>query len=290
MSLIFRQKSSYKGLFPSSYNERKIKRRGKYTYIMELYFIRHGQSQNNANWNNSEYQESPDPALTEMGHEQARLLADFLKKNQTITDGKVWNIQNRYGFGLTHIYTSMMERAVYTAAPTAQALNIPLLAWKEIHEEGGIFSRGEKRSTPQSGSVDKSSIQGLPGRPRSFFTENFPMLTLPEGFDETGWWNRPFETEEERQPRADQVLADLIARHKDQEGQSVHRIAFVSHGGFFMRLVCAILKLPWRQAALGMRSWFILNNCSISRFDIHKEEINIAYLNRTDHLPDHLIT
>lgn len=246
---------------------------------MELYFIRHGQSQNNANWNNSDYMESPDPALTEMGHEQAHLLAEFLKKNQTITNDKVWNVQNRYGFGLTHIYTSMMERAVYTAAPIAQALEIPLIAWKEIHEEGGIFSRG-----------DKSNILGLPGRSRSFFAQNFPMLTLPKELDETGWWNRPFEAEEERQPRADQVLADLLARHKDQEGQPQHRIAFVSHGGFFMRLMCAILQLPWRQAALGMRSWFMLNNCSISRFDIYKEEINIAYLNRTDYLPDHLIT
>ena len=246
---------------------------------MELYFIRHGQSQNNANWNNSDYEESPDPVLTEIGREQASRLAEFLKKNQTMTDDKVWNIQNRYGFGLTHIYTSMMERAVYTAAPVAQALELPLIAWKEIHEEGGIFSRG-----------DKSNVVGLPGGSRSFFTQNFPALTLPDELDETGWWNRPFEAEEERQPRADQVFANLIARHKNQKGQPEHRVALVSHGGFFMRLMCSILKLPWRQAAFDMKSWFILNNCSISRFDIFEEEINIAYLNRTDHLPDHLIT
>lgn len=246
---------------------------------MELYFIRHGQSQNNANWDKKDYQESPDPALTEIGHEQARLLAEFLKEHQTITNEEVWNIQNRYGFGLTHVYTSMMERAVYTAAPIAQALGIPLIAWKEIHEEGGIFSR------------DKASNRsGLPGRPRSFFVQAFPTLTLPEALDETGWWNRPFEAEEERQPRADQVLAELVSRHQDREGQPEDRVAFVSHGGFFMRLVCAILKLPWRQAALGRRSWFLLNNCSISRFDIHKEEINFSYLNRTDFLPDDLIT
>ena len=246
---------------------------------MEFYFIRHGQSANNANWSNADYQESPDPVLTELGHQQAQILANFLKKNQTITNDTEWNIQNRYGFGLTHIYTSLMERAAFTAAPIAQALDIPLLAWKEIHEEGGIYSR-----------EDKSNVQGLPGRPRSFFMENFRTLTLPDDLDETGWWNRPYEADEERQPRADQVLAELIARHRDQKGQAVQRVAFVSHGGFFMRLVCAMLKLPWRQAALGLRSWFILNNCSISRFDIYGNELNIAYLNRTDHLPDHLIT
>jgi 2,3-bisphosphoglycerate-dependent phosphoglycerate mutase len=246
---------------------------------MELYFIRHGQSVNNANWSSKDYQESPDPALTEIGQEQAQILAQYLKKNQTITNDREWNIQNRYGFGLTHIYTSLMERAAFTAAPIAQALDIPLVAWKEIHEEGGIYSRG-----------DKSHVQGLPGRPRSFFMQNFRRMTLPDELDETGWWNRPFESDEERQPRADQVLAKLLARHSDQEGQPPHRVAFVSHGGFFMRLVCAILKLPWRQAALGLRSWFMLNNCSISRFDLYRNEINIAYLNRTDHLPDHMIT
>jgi 2,3-bisphosphoglycerate-dependent phosphoglycerate mutase len=246
---------------------------------MELYFIRHGQSINNANWDKPDYEESPDPVLTENGYEQARLLAEFLKKHQTIQNQKEWNSQNRYGFGLTHIYTSLMERAAFTAAPIAQALDIPLIAWKEIHEEGGIYSRG-----------DKANVQGLPGRPRSFFMENFRTITLPDDLDETGWWNRPFEAEDERQPRADQVFAELLTRHRDREGQPEHRVAFVSHGGFFMRLVCAILKLPWRQATLGLRSWFLLNNCSISRFDIRGNEITVAYLNRTDHLPDRLIT
>ena len=246
---------------------------------MELYFIRHGQSINNANWDNSEYEESPDPILTDIGHEQANILAEFLKKNQTIRNDQAWNSQNRYGFGITHIYTSLMERAAFTAAPIAQALDIPLIAWKEIHEEGGIYSRG-----------DKNNRVGLGGRPRSFFMENFRTLTLPDNIDETGWWNRPFEAEEDRQPRADQVFAELLARHRDQENQPEDRVALVSHGGFFVRFMCAILKLPWRQASHGLRSWFLLNNCSISRFDIHENEITVAYVNRTDFLPDHLIT
>jgi 2,3-bisphosphoglycerate-dependent phosphoglycerate mutase len=246
---------------------------------MEFYFIRHGQSVNNAGWGDPDYRESPDPALTETGREQAHLLAEFLKKNQTIDSSQQWNSQNRYGFGLTHIYTSLMERAAFTAASIAQALDIPLITWKEIHEEGGIFSRG-----------DKSNILGLPGKPRSFFMENFQTLVLPDDLDETGWWNRPFEAEEERQPRADQVLAELLARHRDKDGQPEQRVALVSHGGFFMRLLSAVLQLPWRQASHDLKSWFLLNNCSISRFDIHGDEITMVYINRTDHLPDHLIT
>jgi 2,3-bisphosphoglycerate-dependent phosphoglycerate mutase len=248
--------------------------------IMQLYFIRHGQSINNANVRNEEYKENSDPYLTEIGLKQAEYLAKYLKEKQDIVEHKTWNIQNQYGFGLTHIYTSLMERAPMTAIPTVRALgNIPFTAWTEIHEEGGIYSRNEA-----------DDLRGLPGKPRSFFEKNFPELKLPDELDESGWWNRAFESDEDRQSRADKVFAELIERHGDKEGQPEERIAFVSHGGFFVRLVSAMLQLPWRQGTLGMRSWFMLNNCSISRFDIRKDNIMISYLNNTSHLPAELIT
>jgi len=247
---------------------------------MQLYYIRHGQSINNANESSPEYMQHSDPFLTEVGIEQTEILARYLREKQHITNDKVWNEQNQYGFGLTHIYTSLMERAVATAAPIAYALEtVSFSAWTEIHEEGGIYAREKE-----------DRFNGLPGKPRSFYEKNFPELKLPDDYNESGWWNRPFESDEERQHRADKVLADLIARHGDREGQPEQRIAFVSHGGFFVRLVSAMLKLSWRQGAHGMKSWFFLNNCSISRFDINKDRLIIFYINRTDHLPAPLIT
>ena len=247
---------------------------------MELYFIRHGQSMNNAHWQDLTYKESPDPALTEAGIEQARLLGEFLEKSQLITEHKTWNVHNRHGFGLTHIYTSLMERAVHTATPTARRLRVPFAGWTEIHESGGIFGRdGDMK------------LKGLPGKTRPWFEEHFPELTLPVSLDGAGWWQeRPHETEEECQLRAQRVWAELLVRHGDKEGQPEQRVVFVSHGGFFMHLMCAMLDLPWRQASNGLKSWFLLNNCSISRFDVNKEDVTICYMNRTDHLPDHLIT
>lgn len=247
---------------------------------MQLYYIRHGQSQNNANWGNQSYQESSDPRLTENGIEQARLLANFLKENQAFhPDRPRWDVHNRYGFGLTHLYCSLMERAAHTAAPIARALDIPFAAWPDIHESGGIFSREAE-----------TKHQGLPGKPRSYFEQRMPELSLPDWLDESGWWNRPFEADEERQPRAERFLADLLARHGDREGQPEHRVAIVSHGGFFMHLMCAILNLPYRQAAHNLRSWFLLSNCSISRFDFRKDEVVICYQNRTDFLPAALVS
>ena len=242
---------------------------------MELYFIRHGQSQNNAHEQNPNYLESPDPELTEIGTAQTHYLNEYFLKNQVMEQETRWNIQNQYGFGFTHIYSSLMIRAVGTAAPTARSLRIPFAAWPEIHEEGGIFSRD-----------DKTRLVGLPGKTRSYFERNFPELSLPDHLDETGWWNRPFENIEQRQPRADQFLVDLLKRHADRNDQPEDRVVLFSHGGFFVRLMCAMLKLP----ANDLKSWFLLNNGSISRFDFHKDEIMICYLNRTSHFPAELIT
>lgn len=246
---------------------------------MQLYFIRHGQSVNNAGYHDPNYEEHPDPPLTELGREQARILADYLKERQTITRSDDWNTQNQFGFGFTHIYTSLMERAAQTAAPTARALGIPFQGWTDLHEEGGIFARDPM-----------NRFTGLPGRPRSYFESNIPELKLPVELTDNGWWNRPFEEEQDRQPRSDRVLSELLARHADREGGPEQRIAFFSHGGFFMRLVSSMLALSWRQASHGLESWFLLNNCSISRFDIRRGEIVLCYMNRTDHLPPHMIS
>jgi 2,3-bisphosphoglycerate-dependent phosphoglycerate mutase len=247
---------------------------------MELYFIRHGQSMNNAHWGKPDYQQSPDPALTELGIEQACQVAEFLKEMQTLAKPKEWNIQNRLGFGLTHIYTSLMERAVHTASFTARALGLPFAAWEDIHESGGIFGRdGDEK------------LQGLPGRTRAYFEQDFPELVLPAQLDGNGWWNnRPFETEEQCRLRAQKFLVDLLARHGDKEGQPEDRVAIFSHGGFFVHFVAAILGLGWKEVSDGMQPWFMMNNCSISRFDFRDGHIAVAYLNRTDHLPDRLIT
>jgi 2,3-bisphosphoglycerate-dependent phosphoglycerate mutase len=246
---------------------------------MQLYFIRHGQSVNNAGWGDPNYKESPDPMLTETGVAQAQVVAEHLGRSQEVSKPDAWNAQNEYGYGITHVYASLMERAALTASYTARRLpQVPFEAW-DIHESGGIFGRdGEMK------------LMGLAGKPRSWYEANVPGFTLPETLDEGGWWNRPFETEEECQLRAERVWSDLLARHCDRQGGPEDRVIFVSHGGFFMHLMCAILNLPWKNASNGLRSWFLLHNCSISRVDVRDRHVTICYLNRTDHLSRDLIT
>ncbi len=75
-----------------------------------------------------------------MGHQQARLLADFVlaKDNEARVDGKNGEPKRDY-FGFTHLYTSLMVRSVATATYVSRAIGLELVAWPEIHECGGIY-------------------------------------------------------------------------------------------------------------------------------------------------------
>lgn len=153
---------------------------------MRLFFIRHGQSANNALWDTSGSSKgrSDDPELTEMGHQQARLLADFVlaKDNEARVDGKNGEPKRDY-FCFTHLYTSLMVRSVATATYVSRAIGLELAAWPEIHECGGIYMDSD----------EEEERVGMPGKTRAYFAEHYRDLILPETVTDHGWWNRPFE-------------------------------------------------------------------------------------------------
>ncbi len=238
---------------------------------MQLYYIRHGQSANNALYDQtgSSKGRSPDPDLTQAGVEQVNHLAGYVSR--PFQPGYE-DLRNEYGFGFTHIYTSLMVRAVKTAYPIAQATGLPVVGWEIIHEEGGIFTGDE---------TTEEKI-GQPGMPRSYFENHFPGLILPEWLGEEGWYRaQQYEPHENRLSRAQFFLDELKQRH----GGSQDRVAVVSHGGFFNLFMAVLLGLNTRNGY-----WFLMNNTAISRFDFHDDHVAVIYINRTDHLPAHLIT
>lgn len=240
---------------------------------MHLYFVRHGQSENNLLWAQSASYEGrvADPALTAAGEEQAELLAQFLTKSGMLGLEEGWDPQDVEGFGVTHVYTSLMERAVATGHQIAEALDLPLLGWIDIHETGGMFIRDQESDTniPQ------------PGHSRSNLLRRFPRLVLPDEVTEAGWWNQPFEPKEARTPRARRVVQKLLAKHGGQD----HNVVFVSHGGFFNHLLRVILDLPDTDDV-----WFAANNASITHITFEDDRRVMIYQNRVDYLPRHLIT
>ena len=152
---------------------------------MQLFLIRHGQSANNVIWKQTLFYEDrvPDPRLTETGCRQAKMLAHFLATHgePAAVDGA--DPQNVGGFAITHLYCSLMERAIETGEILSRRLGLPLVAWPEIHEGGGLFRQ-------DAGNGERSGVEG-PGR--EYFESNHPELALPHSVGADGWWNRPHE-------------------------------------------------------------------------------------------------
>ena len=240
---------------------------------MQLYFIRHGQSENNALWEQtgSSAGRDQDPMLTGAGRKQAEAVARYLRGDGPPCAAGGSEGQDGEAVGITHLYTSLMVRSVGTGEIIARALGLPLVAWVDLHEGGGIYLDDE----------ETGERVGLPGNNRAYFEAHHPGLVLPEDLGVEGWWNRPFEEREERVPRAQRFLRDLLARH----GQGTDRVAVVSHGAFFNYLIAAVLGLPSREGF-----WFAMNNGAISRFDFDERGVGIVYVNHVGFMPKELIT
>lgn len=254
---------------------------------MQLYFVRHAQSENNALYalTGSSAGRHADPGLTELGHRQARLVAQLLAGGGMGSSARDADRHNRSGFGLTHLYCSLMVRAVETGLYIAESTGLPLVGWPEIHERGGLHQTDD----------ETGEEVGQPGPNRDFFRATYPLLLLPEGLGELGWWNlrRP-ETVAESIPRAEAVWQELLRRH----GGTDDRVALVSHGGFFQSLLSVIVSASRRKLGDDLEGddiahdalWFGISNTAISRFEVYEDAVVIRYLNRVDHLPTEMIS
>ena len=200
---------------------------------MRFVLIRHGQSTNNALWaeTGDDAGREVDTRLSALGEAQAAALAAY-----ATSPGLPWT--------LTHLYASPMARAVQTAAPLADALDLPLALNQDLFEVGGPYDRldgtGEQVAHPGSGS---SVIAALSDR-----------VHLPEWLTEEGWWRGEVEREREVYvSRADRLIAALRDTH---DPDAV--VGLVSHGWFGNVLLGRLLGIEHMNGA------FELANASIS--------------------------
>lgn len=247
---------------------------------MHLYFIRHAQSENNLLWleTGSAEGRKADPSLTAVGQQQAQHLANFLSRPTQLVDDPRANLHNQYGFGLTHLYCSLMIRTIQTGVVAAQACQLPLVALSNLHETLGLYLDDEATGEPI----------GQPGPNRTEFLAQFPDLTLPDEVGDAGWWNRPMEPRDETMKRAQAVLAFLLEKHGDTDD----RVALISHGAFYQRFMTAVFDLPPQHLNLDSphRYRFTINNAAITRFTFTEGATTLTYQNRVDFLPPELIT
>lgn len=242
---------------------------------MELFLIRHGQSTNNAL--GDERLRVVDPPLTEIGRQQAELVARYLvegrDRRSAPCEAEPPNGSNGCEFGLKRLFTSAMQRALQTAEPISQALALPTEVWVEIHEHGGMWL---DHGAP-------TGIVGYPGLTRSEIVARFPAARLPAEITETGWYDPTLGQEDLEQAwaRARRVAAQLRAWPDPDD-----RIALVTHGGFSSLLLGALCGAPPTATI-----FFHHDNTGITRVRLREDgQISLRYLNRVSHLPVELIT
>lgn len=241
---------------------------------MDIFLIRHGQSATNALENIRD--RLVDPPLTDLGQEQAEILAQHLATGTThdviasVTMGTS-KPQVRQGYGITSLYCSPMYRSLQTARPVAQALGLTPELWVDIHERGGMWlNHGEPEG-----------IVGYPGRTTSDIAAEFPGFKLTPGITDRGWWTGAYEDAAGCAARAIRVASELLDR-----AQTEDRVAVITHGGFMDVLLKALLnQLP------GDQIHYRHHNTAITRVSVAAgNPIDVRSLNQVDHLPPDLVS
>ena len=238
---------------------------------MILYFLRHGESQNNLidSSGDADAARSSEPDLTDHGRRQAERTAELFSRSQsTDRPEHEYNPYRGNSVGVSHIYASPHLRALRTATPPARRLGMPIHVYEDIHEAGGVLDHDR----------DAGVYRGAKGLPRAEAEKVYERLVYPEHLSETGWWNgRPLESEDARVLRAGRVRKALLEAHEPDD-----RVLLVSHTHFHVYFLCSILGLPYRDGY-----WITLNNCALTRINFDRRGVRIEYINRQDHLlPD----
>ena len=230
---------------------------------MQLFIIRHGQSGNNALLDPAGRDQ--DPALTPAGEQQAARAGPFIGAGNHLEPAE----RERRPY-LDALYCSPMIRALQTAHPIGESLGLRPEVWVDIHEQGGIF-------LDHGGDIGHV---GYSGQTRSQIRDRFPHYVLPDRIGEDGWWNKGYEEVHQCHARAMSVAQALCQRAGEDS-----RIGVVTHGGFTNSLIKAL----WHELP-GDRFAYEHRNTAITRIDVGPERLVMRYMNRTDHLPEALVT
>ena len=244
---------------------------------MELYLIRHGQSTNNALADVND--RTRDPDLTDLGRQQANLVAEHLASGISPEVVRANGVEDTHaslkrGFGITKLYCSAMRRALQTTQPISEALGLTPEIWLDIHEKGGIYlDHGEEKG-----------CVGYPGMTRAEILAEFPNYQLPDEITADGWWKSGCEDWPACHGRAIKVVHQL--RDWAANGRREERIALVSHGGFMDALLKALSnQLPSKHI------WYHHFNTATTRVDFREDGgLSLRYLNRVEHLSPEYIS
>ena len=245
---------------------------------MQLYLVRHGQSFNNAL--SSDVGRKDDPELTDVGVKQAELVAKHFSEANNIDEYASLDANDparkqAIPYEITHLYCSPMKRALQTAKPISQALNLKQEVHLDVYEFGGVFLERNGVTT------------ALGGMTRDEMLAEFPNIVLPYSITEEGWYDVKSGRERIAQSmgRAIAFAREMTVRASKPDYQD-DKIIVVAHGGFIAFTLKAFTN------TLPSFTYMVNHyNTAITRVNFRGDRpVEIMYMNRINHLPPELIT
>jgi broad specificity phosphatase PhoE len=204
--------------------------------VTRLYLVRHGQSAGNAEGRFGGH--SPTP-LSALGIEQAKITAESLAKEK-----------------INAVYSSDLLRAVQTAEPLAELLDLPVIQSPAFRErnvgvlEGLTFDESKQAFPQDYYALVNRSVHHVITR-----GESYRHLLR----------------------RATNALSEILHIHRGE------KIAVFSHTGVICFLTLYLLGAINRRTKTT--PWLVTSNCGINRFEIRgRNNIRVIAVNDTRHL------
>ena len=218
---------------------------------MQLYLIRHAESENNAR---PGYLRVEDPPITALGRMQAAQLADWTRTLK-----------------IDSLITSPFLRTLQTTRAVVDATKLPVSVWHTVFERGGCY-RG----------YGDNAREGGMGLGRTGILKLIPDATIDESILETGWWGgRERETHENAVERATKV----IHRLQTTFGNNGQHVVAIIHADFKRQLLIQMLAGLADVSAFGP-----LRNTGITKVDFDGTGWRLDWFNSVSHLPARIIT
>jgi 2,3-bisphosphoglycerate-dependent phosphoglycerate mutase len=219
---------------------------------VQLYLIRHAESENNAR---PEHQRVEDPAITPRGEQQADCLASWLTTQP-----------------IDRIVVSPFRRALQTAIPATRHSDIPIEVWCDIYERGGCY-RGWKAD----------DFQGAEGLGHDGIRQLIPAAILDPQLAVSGWWgSKPRELDHETEQRATAVRL----RIEQQFGDTGQSVALITHAEFQRLLLGQLLS----GSAIGSQDLGPICNAGVTYLQWNRSRWQIHWFNSVTHMPGSMIT
>jgi 2,3-bisphosphoglycerate-dependent phosphoglycerate mutase len=212
---------------------------------VQLYLIRHGQSENNAC---PEHMRVEDAELTELGQQQARHLAPWIATLE-----------------LDRLFCSPFRRTLQTAWPLMQQAGLEVEVKIPLHEVGGCVA-----------GPGGDDLVGRPGITGDELREDFPGYQVPASIDENGWWkSQPNETDAQLHKRVEDLFQSTVEEFADSD----QKIGFMMHADITHHLLSVVARVT------GDRLARVLYNTAVTRLTIGRDSLVMDIYNSISHLP-----